>query len=120
MLLAIPGVPPGLSGPYARPPPAGPTAVAPEFCRTNAKPSAMGLVPGACWNVKSVVKDCTLRGVVQNTEQASMPPPSVRRSRVPFKTEQPLNWKPVAVVKPPAKLMPVGVPIVYVADPTEL
>src|SRR3954469_1639582 len=57
---------------------------------------------------KSVVKLCTLTGVVNQALDASDAPPSVNCKRVPFSFVLPLDCKPVGV-KPEAKLIAVEV-----------
>src|SRR5438270_12527150 len=56
------------------------------------------------WKVKSLMKVCTLTGVVYQALLASACPPSVNCKRVPFSLVRPLNCRPVAV-NPEAKLM---------------
>ena len=61
-LLAMPGGPPVSTEGRSPATTIGPMAVAPAFWMVNVKPSATGFVN---WNVKSLVKVCTLTGVVQ-------------------------------------------------------
>src|ERR1700758_3702541 len=86
----------------------------------NVKPSALGLVN---WNMKSLVNDCTLTGVVQNalaTSPAALA--SVSGKREPLSLVCPLNCIPVAV-KPEPKLigvLPEPALMTYAAVATEL
>ena len=100
-LVGMPGVPPGKPAPYPKPPPEGPSAVAPAFWMVKVIPSELALMN---WKVKSLVKVCTLIGVVNQALLASPCPPSVNCKRVPFSLVRPLNCKPVAE-NPEAKLM---------------
>jgi len=100
-LVGMPGVPPGKPAPYPKPPPDGPSAVVPAFWMVKVIPSELALMN---WKVKSLVKVCTLTGVVNQALLASPCPPSVNCKRVPFSLVRPLNCKPVAE-NPEAKLM---------------
>jgi hypothetical protein len=82
----------------------GPKAFTPaeEFWMVKVKPSATALVS---WNVKFVVKLAMFIGVVKKTLPASVSPPFVNSSWLLERTAEPLNCKPLEVVKPEAKLM---------------
>src|SRR6266478_3605133 len=114
MLLGIPGAPPKLSGPYPKPPPEGPRAVVLFSCMTNAKPSAVGFVPGVIWNVKSVVNVSMLAATWYHAADASFCPPSVSSRKEPFSFVLPTRFIPPPA-KPAEKLMLVAPPksIVY-------
>src|ERR1700683_1359299 len=66
------------------------------------KPSATALVS---WNVKFVVKLLMFTGVVKKTLPASISPPFVSSSWLLARAAEPLNSKPVELVKPVAKLI---------------
>ena len=57
-------------------------------------PSAAALVS---WKLKSLVKDCTLTGVLKNALLASPDPPSVNRRRVPLMAALPFSVRPAEV-----------------------
>src|ERR1700691_2784231 len=65
-------------------------------------PSACALVS---WKVKFVVKLLMFTGVVKKTLPASISPPFVSSSWLLARAAEPLNWKPVELVKPVAKLI---------------
>ena len=79
------------------------------------------MVPGVCWNIKSVEKLCTLTCVLYQAVDASVWPPSVRRRRVPLSRVFPTSVIPEEL-KPPLKLIEFGAlgAIVYRPLATEL
>ena len=93
-LLGMPGAPLGVSGPYPRPPPEGPSAIVPVFWIVNVNPSAVQLPAGESWKLKSVVKVCTFTGDPNQALLASFTPPPVSRSRAPFRKAWPLSARP--------------------------
>ena len=98
---------------YPRPIPFMPTAFTPPaaFCSAKVKPSAVAEVS---WKSKSVVKLCTLTGVVYHTAFACTPPAAVVScSAVPVSVAPPTKLRPAVLVKPVGSLM-TGVPLVMV------
>src|SRR5262245_32788186 len=104
-LLAMPPVPPVVSGPKPRPPPEGPRAVAALFWIVNVMPSAEGLVSRKS---KRVEKRAVLIRPVENALPAWLFRPLVSRRAVPETAAVPFRVRPADAANPVEKSNPSG------------
>src|SRR5271165_391440 len=115
-LLAMPGVPVVLSGPYPKPPPVYPMEEALLPCMVKVKPSAVLVAAGVIWKLKSVVKAAMLASTWYHAAAASLPPPSVSSSAEPFNFALPSRFM-LPAVKPLPRLMAATPPKSMVYSP---